>query len=316
MSYIVPNPAIRSQEDSASSLWDRIGILAGDIKLSHTVFAMPFALLAGFLAAAYGQRLPGVTATVLIVVCMVLARTVAMTINRWADAGLDVQNPRTADRAIPNGRLSAGFVLATSVICGIGFIVATGGFWVFEGNLYPLILSPFVLGWIAAYSFTKRFTWLCHLFLGSALAISPLAAAIAIEPRWLGRPGPYLLSTMVMFWVAGFDIIYALQDADADRRTGVYSMPARLGNGVALWISRAFHVVTLLALIGLWISTPLLQSGFASGVGIVAVLLIIEHALVWGSKKNRIHMAFFTVNGGISLLLGILGIVDVVRAMS
>ncbi|MCC7205139.1 MAG: UbiA family prenyltransferase, partial [Phycisphaeraceae bacterium] len=164
------------------SLLTSMAALARDIKLSHSVFALPFALLATFLAASHRGRLPGVLELTLLVVCMVLARTLAMSVNRWADAGLDAQNPRTARRAIPAGRLSRSFVLGAAVVCFAGFVLAAGGFWLVNGNPWPVVLSPLVGGWLALYSFTKRYTWLCHLFLGSSLALSPIAATIAIDP--------------------------------------------------------------------------------------------------------------------------------------
>ncbi len=315
MSGLIHNTAVDAHGEPIPGLTKRVAALAGDIKISHTIFAMPFALLATFLAASTGGRIPCPVTIGLIILCMALARTIAMAVNRWADADLDGLNARTAGRAIPAGRLDRRFVLSAALLAGSGFIISTAGFWVHRGNVYPLVLSPFVLAWVAAYSFTKRFTWLCHLFLGSALAISPLAATIAVEPGWLREPGPYLLSVMVMFWVAGFDIIYALQDEEVDRRTGVYSMPARIGVNASLWVSRGLHLAAWVALVVLWKTTPQLGTGFGVGCMIVALLLILEHALVWGSKTHRIHMAFFTVNGVISVLLGGLGIVDVVTAV-
>jgi 4-hydroxybenzoate polyprenyltransferase len=285
--------------------------LARDIKLSHSVFALPFALLATFLAAAHtGSALTAWTIG-LIVLCMVFARTVAMAMNRWADAGYDAANPRTARRAIPAGRLSRGWVLGAASVCSAAFVLCTAGFWWLNANPWPLLLSPFVLAWLGAYSFMKRFTWMCHLFLGSALAMSPIAASIAVGPGYLTTPEPYLLATMVMCWVAGFDIIYALQDVAVDRELGIASMPSNLGTEPALWISRVLHIIAVAALVTLVIVSPQLAVGFAIGTGAMIVLLIIEHALVWGSKTHHISMAFFTLNGVISLLLGGLGIIDV-----
>lgn len=293
----------------------RLLLVAADIKLSHSVFALPFALLATFLAAATAARLPSVVELALIVVCMVLARTVAMAVNRWADARFDAANPRTAQRAIPAGRLRRSFVLTVALACAAGFIVAASGFWIASGNVWPMVLSPLVLAWLAGYSFTKRFTWLCHLWLGAALALSPVAAYIAIEPGGLvATSGGWLLALMVTCWVAGFDILYALQDVEVDRSAGLYSMPARFGAERALWISRGLHTTSLAALIVLGLVTPTLQWAFAAGVGVVAILLVLEHALVWGSRTHRLDVAFLTVNGVISVLLGGLGIVDVVLA--
>lgn len=299
----------------AVPLHRRLLFVAADIKLSHSIFALPFALLATFLAAGAAGRSPTWSELALIVLCMVLARTVAMTINRWADRRFDADNPRTAGRAIPSGRLSASFVLGTAIACSAAFIAASGGFYALNSNPWPVLLSPIVLLWVAGYSFTKRFTWLCHLFLGSALAISPVAAAIAINPAYLQQPEVHLLLSAVLCWVAGFDVIYALQDVQIDRQFGLHSMPSRLGIEPALWISRSLHAVSLASLIALAYTSPQLHVGFAMGVTIVAVLLLLEHALVWRSEQRHIHMAFFTVNGVISLLLGTLGIIDVLRSL-
>lgn len=288
-----------------------IAALARDIKLSHSVFALPFALLATFLAANHRDHLPGPIELTLLVVCMVLARTMAMSVNRWADAGLDAQNPRTTKRAIPAGRLSRSFVLGAAIACFIGFALAAGGFWLVNGNPWPPMLSPLVAGWLALYSFTKRYTWLCHLFLGSSLALSPVAATIAIDPGFLGQPEPYLLFGMVLCWVSGFDVIYALQDVEVDRTQNLYSMPSRLGVDPALWISRLLHAISAACLVTLAVVSPPLSVFFDVAIGAVLILLVVEHALVWRSGTHHIDVVFFTLNGVISLLLGAAGIIDV-----
>ncbi len=296
--------------------WTNLAVLGRDIKLSHSVFALPFALLATFLAAGSSVpegRLPSVAQLTLIVLCMVLARTTAMSFNRVVDAGLDAGNPRTRGRAIPSGRLSRSFVVAVIAVCSAGFVAATSGFWFVEGNLWPLVLSPVALAWLCGYSFSKRFTWLCHLWLGSALALSPVAAVVAIRPAYLARPEPYLLAALVVAWVAGFDIIYALQDVEVDRSHRLYSMPARLGVEPALWIGRLLHAGVIAAMFALTGVSPQLGGLFLAGAIVATGLLVLEHALVWGSKTHHINMAFFTVNGVISLLLGGLGIAGVVR---
>jgi 4-hydroxybenzoate polyprenyltransferase len=303
----------------AAAIPTRALMIARDIKLSHSVFALPFALLATFLAAAHAQRLPSVPVFALIVVCMFFARTVAMTINRWADRQLDALNPRTTGRAIPSGRVPEGAMLVAAIACAIVFVIATTGFWWVIANPWPLVLSPAVLAWLCLYSFMKRVTWLCHLFLGAALAISPIAAVIAVEPAYLARPEPYLLAVMVLCWVAGFDVIYALMDVDSDRQTGMQSLPARFGPGKAMMISKLLHAMCVAALISLVIVSEPLGIAFAIGVAAVVVLLVVEHALVApvacsgaGQAPRRINMAFFTVNGVISVLLGAGGIADVV----
>ncbi len=302
--------------------------LGRDIKLSHSVFALPFALLATFMAAGYSLpaerggdgainslafagSLPSWKALLLIVVCMVAARTVAMSVNRLADARFDAANPRTAGRAVPAGRLSRrDLILAIALTSGLFVLACAGFYWLFA-NPFPLLLSPLVLLWLGLYSFTKRFTWLCHLFLGSALAMSPVAAAIAIAPPFILQPDVWLLALMVMGWVAGFDIIYALQDVGFDRQVGLHSMPANLGVQPALWIARLLHILSIAALIALvWLS-PTLGIAFAIGIALAAALLLVEHTLVWRSTTHHINVAFFTLNGILSLVLGTLGIFDV-----
>lgn len=292
----------------------RLSLVARDIKLSHSVFALPFALLATFMAAAADSRLPDAATLGLIVVCMVLARTVAMTMNRWLDATLDAMNPRTAGRAIPSGSLTPPFVLGVAIACAIAFVVAATGFWLLNENFWPVMLSPFVLAWLIGYSLTKRFTWLCHLFLGAALAISPLAAVIAVHPPLLASAAPHLLATMVLCWVAGFDVIYALADVRSDRSVGVHSMPAKLGERRALVVGAALHLVGILALVALWHTSPVLSTAFLVGTAAVAALLMVEHAIVWTSGTRHLNVAFFTLNGLVSFLLGGLGIFDVVRS--
>jgi 4-hydroxybenzoate polyprenyltransferase len=288
--------------------------VARDIKLSHTVFALPFALLATFLAAGFADRLPSVGEFLLIVMCMVTARTYAMAVNRWADAALDARNTRTAGRALPNGSVSKPFMAGVCVVNAILLVCSAAGFLFVYDNAWPVILSPAVLVLLGGYSYTKRFTWACHAVLGLALAISPVAAAIAIEPAYLARPTVWLLMAMVLCWVAGFDILYAMQDTDADRELGLYSVPSRLGVGRALWISRALHTASAGALVAVALVAVKLGVLFMVAAGLACGLLIFEHALVWGGRTQQLNMAFFTVNGVISVVLGVAGIVDVLTA--
>ena len=211
-------------------------VLARDIKVSHTVFALPWAVLATFLAAR-GWPHPG--QLLLILMCMVTARTVAMSANRLLDAELDAINPRTARRAIPSGALSRGLVLLVLVSCAIGFIASTAGFLAIYNNRWPLILSLPVLLFLAAYPLLKRFTRLCHYYLGAALALAPVCAWIAI--RGDVALTPLLMAGAVLTWTAGFDIIYACQDYASDVEHGVFSVPSKFGIGAALWISRGTH---------------------------------------------------------------------------
>jgi 4-hydroxybenzoate polyprenyltransferase len=267
---------------------------------------MPFALLATFLAAG-GMPFAGQLA--LIVLCMVTARTVAMAANRLLDAELDARNPRTAGRAIPSGALSRMFFVAMLLACAFAFMLSTAGFWFFYGNPWPLVLSVPVLGFISAYPLLKRFTKLCHYYLGAALALAPVCAWIAIAGtvEW---PAVWM-ALAVLCWPAGFDIIYACQDYESDLQTGTFSVPAAIGIGPALWIARLTHVLCIGMLVLLGLSTPLLGAIFFAAVAIVVLLLIVEHALVRADDLSKVGMAFFTMNGIISLLLGTAGIVDV-----
>ena len=303
----------------------RLLAVASDIKLSHSVFALPFAVLALFLAAAApapgsvsGNTLPGWEQVALIVLCMILARTVAMAVNRWADAALDAQNPRTAQRAIPAGRVPAPFMLNVAIFCALGFIAATGGFWVLYDNFWPVALSPVVLVYLAGYSWTKRVTWLCHLYLGVALALSPIAATIAIQPAVLGSPAGvpiWLLSVMVATWVAGFDVLYALQDVAIDRAQGLWSVPSRLGVARALWIARGLHLAAATALAGVALTSDRLGLAFALAAGATVALLAVEHLIVALGGTRRVPLVFLTINGFISLLLGAAGVFDVTMSL-
>ncbi len=292
--------------------------IASDIKLAHSVFALPFALLGAFMAASgvEGGAIawpPFAGQLALIIVAMVLARTWAMLANRVLDAAIDARNPRTRNRAIPAGRLSRRTAIMAMTACAAGFLITCAAFAIFFSNWWPLILSAPVLIWIGAYGWLKRFTAWCHVYLGSSLAISPVAAAIAIHPDALAhQPALWLLSLMVLCWVAGFDIIYALQDVAIDRAEGLYSMPSRLGEFRALLISRIMHTIAIGALVMMTVVDSRLNALFAAGAGITIVILIIEHATVarWGTTK--IALTFFTLNGMISCLLGTLGIVDTV----
>lgn len=287
-------------------------VAAGDIKLAHSIFALPFAILGAFLARPADEAWPRFAAQAAIVVaCMVCARTWAMLINRLVDRDIDAENVRTRGRAVASGRLSVttGWVLAG--LAAAAFVGATALFQVFFGNWWPLWLSVPVLAWIAFYSFTKRFTALCHLFLGGALGISPVAAAIAVRPEAvLHTPALWWLAAFVVLWVAGFDVIYALQDMEFDQRRGLFSIPAALGERGAIWAARALHAVAFVVLLAAWTSHAKLAWLFASGMGVVAFVLIMEHVIVARRGRAGIPMAFFTLNGVVSCVLGVAGCVD------
>jgi len=298
-----------------------------DIKLAHSVFAMPFAVLGAFLTAPRdpvgagggGQILWGRLGLMLalVVVCMVLARTWAMLVNRLADREIDAANPRTARRAFARGALSPRDGALMLAACALGFVAAASLFGVLFQNWWPAFLAVPVLAWIGLYSYTKRFTWLCHVFLGGALAASPLAAAIAVGgPASLAPdasgPAVLALAGMVLCWVAGFDVIYALQDLDYDREVGLNSVPARFGWRGAVWVSRALHAGALALLLLAWRVEPRLGGLFLGAVVIVAALLLWEHAVLARRGRAGIPMAFFTLNGVVSVVLGVLGSIDAV----
>lgn len=262
------------------------------IKLSHTIFALPFALAAAVLAS---REVPTTWAQWgLIVLCMVAARSSAMGFNRVVDARYDALNPRTAVREIPSGQISAraawAFTLGSAAL-----------FLVFAGLLgrTTLLLAPVALAVVWGYSLTKRFTWLCHAWLGAALGLAPVAV-------WLALTGTVsatalLLAAAVATWVAGFDLIYACQDADFDASVGLHSAPSRLGVRAALAISAALHVGTMVLLVALAWVQPL---GWVYGVGLLAIgaVLAYEHAIVSPTDLSRVDKAFFDLNGYVSLV--------------
>jgi 4-hydroxybenzoate polyprenyltransferase len=291
----------------------KLSLFAADIKVSHTIFALPWALLSTFLAAKETQRPLTAIKLLLILGCMVTARTVAMAANRLLDAHLDALNPRTAKRAIPAGALSPRFYLAILLTCAAAFVLLTSGFWVLTSppNPWPLALSVPVLAFISAYPLLKRFTRLCHYYLGAALALAPIGAWVAISGQidWT----PVVMAAAVLLWTAGFDIIYACQDYESDLACGVFSVPAKLGIANALWVARATHALCAAALIGIGLVSPTLSTFYFVGAAIAIALLFVEHALVKPHDLSKVTLAFFTINGVISLLIGILGLVDVLR---
>jgi 4-hydroxybenzoate polyprenyltransferase len=272
------------------------------IKFSHTLFALPFALLAAVLAAG---GIPDVATLGKIVLAMVGARSAAMSFNRLADRSLDAANPRTASRALPSGALSVRFVWIFFFASAALFFAAAASL-----NRLTLLLSPVALGLVLLYSYTKRFTWMSHLVLGLCLAIAPVGAWIAVRGSFARLP--ILLGFAVLFWTAGFDVIYALQDEEHDRRAGLYSIPARWGSSRALAISAGFHLLMLVFLVAAWREArggPL----FAAGIALTAAALLWQHAIVRPGDLSRVNAAFFTANGFVSLALAVAGIADVLR---
>jgi 4-hydroxybenzoate polyprenyltransferase len=269
----------------------KIGTTLEMIKWEHSIFVLPFAMIGAMLAAG---GWPPVSNLIWIIVCMVAARSAAMAFNRWADANIDAANPRTASRAIPAGLLSRGFVGSFTLVMAAIFILAA---W--QLNRAAFLLSPVALGIVLAYSYTKRFTRWSHLFLGLAMGIAPSAAWIAV--RGTLDPRILLLTAAVLFWGAGFDVLYACQDFDHDRRVGLHSVPAAMGIPAAFWVSHGMHLVALALLI-------LLAKAFALGpvawlgVALVAALLLYEHLIVSPRDLRKLNAAFFTTNGVIAIL--------------
>jgi len=273
-------------------MFTRIRYLLELIRFSHTVFALPFALIGALLAS---QGLPSFRQIAWIIVAMVGARSAAMAVNRIVDVRIDLKNPRTRERALPAGQLTVGFATGFAVVMSALFV---GAAW----QLNPLCfyLSFPALGILFFYSLTKRFTALSHVVLGFAIGLAPLAAWLAIvgEFAW----PPVLLSAAVMFWVAGFDVIYSLQDVEYDRESRLHSLPARFGIPAALRISSAFHAATVLLL-----GTTAWWTGSGAfaycGIAIVAAILFWEHQIVKPHDLSRVNVAFFNLNGYVSVLL-------------
>ncbi|MGA7753290.1 MAG: UbiA-like polyprenyltransferase [Candidatus Sulfotelmatobacter sp.] len=261
------------------------------IKWEHSIFALPFALCGAMLAAG---GIPSGHQLVWIIVAMVAARSAAMAFNRWADAAIDAANPRTSTRALPAGHLSPAFVATFVVVSSLVFVLAAS-----QLNRLALELSPVALAVLLLYSYTKRLTRWSHLVLGLALGIAPSAAWIAVrgslDPRIL------LLTAAVTFWVGGFDVLYACQDYEFDRKAGLHSVPRYFGIRASLWIARAFHLI----MVGLLIALLLVFAmGKLAAFGVLAVilLLIYEHSLVRPNDLSKLNAAFFTMNGVISVL--------------
>ena len=281
---------------------------AGLVKFSHTIFAMPFALMS-FTYAVVSSATPIGNLWILllqVVFCMVFARNVAMGFNRWADWRIDAENPRTASREIPAGKISPKAALWFVAINAIAFIITT-----ITINSLTAWLSPVALAIVMAYSYCKRFTSLAHLVLGLSLGIAPVGAFIAVRGEFSLMP--CILAFVVMTWCGSFDIIYALQDRDFDRERGLHSIPARFSIRTSLYISIALHVLTIAALawyvyllphnIWIWI-----------GAALFTAIIILEHILVTPSRQRNIGIAFGTLNGLASLTLATFVIIGLLTA--
>lgn len=273
------------------------------VKFSHTIFAMPFALMAFTYALWSTEAEFSWWLLVQVVLCMVFARNVAMGFNRWADRDIDAENPRTADREIPSGAISPRKALAFVIINALLFIVTASTI-----NLLTAILSPAALAVVMFYSYCKRFTSLAHLVLGLSLGIAPAGAYIAVTGTLTFAP--CLLSLLVLTWCGGFDIIYALQDAEFDRARGLHSIPSRFSTATSLYISIALHCVSVVALIAFAMYLP--QSWVLwCGVALFSAILVAEHIVVTPKKQRSIGIAFGTLNGLASLTLAVFAIADI-----
>jgi len=286
------------------SIWLTVRRLLEMIRFSHTVFALPFALLSAAIAWSRPESRFTGNALAGILLCMVFARSAAMAFNRIVDRQIDAANPRTAGRHLPAGTLSLTTAVLFTLVCIVGFVASTA---LFLPNRWPLILSLPVLAFLLGYSYAKRFTTYCHYWLSAALMLAPLAAWIAI--RGTIEPPPLWLAAVVFFWVGGFDILYACQDAEFDRSQGLNSLPARWGIPAALRIAMLSHLLTIAALVGLWHFAGL-GPIFLTGVIAVAGLLLYEHSLVRPDDLSRVNQAFFHVNAVISLGLFAVGLAD------
>lgn len=325
------NVEARMTKEAKPSVWARVRMFGELIRFSHTIFALPFALLSAAMAwwvygfciaiadSDWGREMRGNFEAVMlqkigrdivgILLCMIFARSAAMAFNRVVDWKFDAENPRTVKRHIPAGLMSRGTVIGWTIACSIGFVVSTA---LFLPNKWPLILSVPFLAFICGYSLTKRFTSLAHFWLGMSLMLAPVSAWIAIlgdtafEIPW----PPLVLGGAVLLWVAGFDIIYSTQDIDVDRKLRLRSVPARFGVAGALRIAAACHLGT----IGLLFLVPSVFPAFSwiwyGGVALVAILLVYEHALVRPDDLSRVNAAFFNCNAVVSLGLLAVGIAD------
>ncbi len=278
------------------------------IRFSHTVFALPFALLAAALA--WADEPFRATDLLGILFCMVFARSAAMAFNRLADRHLDAKNPRTATRHLPAGTLSVAAVWGFTLACCAGFVAATLLFYFREPpNPWPLYLCGPVLLFLLGYSLAKRFTSLAHFWLGAALMLAPVAAWIAVRGL-VELTVPVILGAAVAFWVAGFDILYACQDADFDRAERLHSVPVRFGIPVSLRVAAVCHAVMFGLLVALYFASPHLGFVYLGGLVAAGALLVYEHRLVRPDDLTRVNRAFFHVNGVISLGLFVLVLIQ------
>ena len=288
--------------------------------LEHLVFAGPLAALSAVTAAQMRQvgfvttRRFAILAT-LEGVCLLMAWCVAQTFNRLIDRRYDDVNPRMASRPLQSGQVTPRQAWVFVGVCTGVYFIAAGAFWWVDGNYWPVLLAGPFLGWQCFYSYTKRFTATCHLVLGAGLGLSVIAAWVGISPGTVG-PATWTLAAVSAAWVAGFDIIYALQDIPFDRAHRCRSIPAAVGPANALWISRALHLTSVTAM--LWFAhfaQPFAGPVYLAGVAIAAIGLTVEQMLVSPTNLSRVNQAFFLCNGLVGALLGTLGVLDVANLL-
>ncbi|MEJ2469521.1 MAG: UbiA-like polyprenyltransferase [Desulfuromonadales bacterium] len=286
----------------AQSLWQKLTALLEMIKFSHTVFAFPFALMGVVLASLASSRAPTFGQVFWICVAMVGARTGAMALNRIIDVHLDAENPRTAERHLPAGKVSMGEAWLLVLAAFALFLLAA---WML--NPLCFTLAPLAIALLALYSYCKRFTALAHVVLGLCLAVAPIGAWIALRGD-IGWP-VIVLGLAVLFWVAGFDVFYALQDYEHDRAQGLYSIPVQFGIRRSFQVARIFHLAMVILLFLLLLSNGLGVIYFL-GVIVVVALLLYEHSLVRPDDLSRLDAAFFNMNGYISVTIFLFTFVD------
>lgn len=290
------------EKSNSHSQAGRLREWAEMIKIEHTVFALPFAL-SGLILSLAPKEVPSLTTVVLTIIAFAGARSAAMTLNRVIDSKIDAKNPRTSSRSIPAGRISKKAAMGFAVLSFLVMLLAAS-------QLPPLclMLSPIAIFWLSFYSFTKRFTWLCHIVLGVALGGAALGGWIASGGLLL-EPAPWILALAVLTWVAGFDIIYACQDVDFDQTERLHSIPSRFGIAKALSISSLLHVITVTSLVALAIVLGL-GSLYWAGLAIVTGMLIYEHSIISAKDLSRVNAAFFTVNGVVSIIAFLMILLD------
>lgn len=286
----------------SSAVVQRAQAYAGLVKLSHSVFAMPFALLSLLVAA---DGMPPLRTLVLVIAAVVAARTAAMAFNRYADRDIDAANPRTKQREIPSGEVSPAGALGLALGAGAVFLVIC---WQLSSSC--LLLGLPALAWLYGYSYAKRFSALCHVWLGLALGVSPVAAWFAVDLAFSPRLyAPVVLGLAVALWVAGFDVLYACQDDEFDRDRGLRSLPVLLGRRSAMWVSRLLHGLAAIGFAAFGWMTGL-QQVYLAGVLLAVTLLIWQHRLLRPNDLSRIQAAFFTANGTLAVVMFAAGCID------